>query len=828
VARLRDEVAARLPDATWLEEACGVSPDGAGQLVAYVAAARAALGGIVPTTRTIVAERFFDEGGGMQLVVHAPFGGRINRALGLVLRKRFCVTFNFELQAAATDDGIVLSLGAQHSFPLDSVFALVRRHTLADDLAQAALASPMFTNRWRWNAGRSLALLRYEGGRKVPMPLVRMRAEDLLAAVFPEQLGCAENMGAGPIPIPDHVLVNETIDNCLREAMDVDGLGVILDEIAAGTIATAAIDTVAPSPFSHEILNSNPYTFLDDAPLEERRARAVSLRQTMPDLAGGLGALDPDAITEVCRQAWPVVRDDDELHDLMLSVGIVPRALLERQGWLDFTGSLLRAGRATWAGSSLVAAERTARVRLAFPGVCFDPPVQERLFETRVEASEEDALRAVVGGWLECVGPTTVGELAALIGMPPERVAIGLGRLEAAGTAMRGRYRPGAGEEEWCERALLARIHRLTIGRLRREIEPLPAADLMRFLFRWQHVQNGTQLHGRPGLLEVLGQLEGLELPARAWEAHVLPARIATYDPDDLDHLCLAGAVAWGRLRTDVPDETAPDLRRPRVPNRAAPLAFVLRDDLPWLLEPSGETGALPGDAQQVLACLERRGASFTADIGRGCGLLPAAVEEALWTLVAHGLVTGDGVAGLRALIEKADDGRRARRLRMLRGARGRLVPAGRWSLLRAGLDDPTDDALRFARLALRRWGIVMRELTAREPRLPPWRALVSALRTLEARGEVRGGRFVAGTVGEQFALPEAVEALRGLRRRSSGVETVVVSAADPLNLVGIIVPGGRIAPVSHDVIAWRDGSVAEVGELGTVLSRLRRGALGA
>jgi ATP-dependent Lhr-like helicase len=828
VARLREDVAERLPDVGWLREACGLCAFGADQLGAYVGEARAALGGALPSTRTVVAERFFDEAGGMQLVVHAPFGGRVNRALGLVMRKRFCVTFNFELQAAATDDGIVLSLGQQHSFPLDSVFSLVRRETLEDDLAQAALASPMFTNRWRWNATRSLALLRHEGGRKVPMPLVRMRAEDLLAAVFPEQLGCAENMGAGPVPIPDHVLVNETMDNCLHEAMDVGALGAVLDAMRAGTIATVAIDTVAPSPLSHEILNSNPYTYLDDAPLEERRARAVSLRQTMPELAGGLGALDPDAIAEVRRQAWPVVRDDDELHDLLLSAGIAPRAVLEREGWLDSAQGLVRAGRATWAGPLLLAAERVARVRLALPGARFEPPIQQRLFEGRDEGNEEDALRAIVGGWLECLGPLTVPELAEAIGLEAGRVAIGLARLEATGSAMRGRYRPGATEEEWCDRALLARIHRLTLGRLRREIEPVVAADLMRFFFRWQHLQSGTQLHGRPGLLEVIGQLQGVELPARAWESHVLPARIAKYDPDDLDHLCLAGAVAWGRLRMDLPEDAAADPRRPRVPNRAAPLAFVLREDLPWLLEPSTDAGELPGDAQTVLRHLQQHGASFTTDVARGCGLLPAAVEEALWTLVAHGLVTGDGVAGLRMLIDKSDDGRRARRLRMLRGGRGRLVPAGRWALLRAGIDTPAPDAMRFARQLLRRWGLVMRELVAREARVPPWRELASALRTLEARGEVRGGRFVAGTVGEQFALPEAVEALRGIRRRSSGTETVIVSAADPLNLVGIVVPGARIAPASRDVIAWRDGSVAEVGELGAVLSRLRRGALGA
>ena len=826
VSRLREEVAeqgaAALP---WLETDCGLAPDVAAQLVTYVLEAQAALGGVVPTDRVVVAERFFDEAGGMQLVVHAPFGGRINRAFGLALRKRFCVSFNFELQAAATDDGIVLSLGAQHSFPLDGVFSMVRRESLCDDLAQAALAAPMFTNRWRWNAGRALALLRFEGGRKVPMALQRMRAEDLLAAVFPEQLGCAENMGAGPIPIPDHPLVAETIDNCLREAMDVEGLDGVLAAVGDGSIRTVAIDTVAPSPLSHEILHSNPYTYLDDAPLEERRARAVTLRQAVPQLAGGLGALDQAAIAEVAGQAWPVVRDADELHDVLLSLGVVPLATLEASGWTAWAADLVQARRATWAGSLLIATERVAAVRLALPHELghLSPPVQEALFGRHARETEEDALRAIVGGWLECVGPITVAELAARAGLPASRVAVGLGQLERSGMALRGRYRPvrsdGTQDEEWCDRALLARIHRLTLGRLRKAVEPVSAADLMRFFFRWQHVQPGTRLHGRQGLLAVLGQLEGLELPARAWESQVLPARVSGYQPDDLEHLCLSGMVAWGRLRAAAPVDEAPM----RAPGRAAPLAFVLRENLSWLLEPAGESLSLPGDAHAVHDFLVRRGASFTADVARGTSLTPAAVEAALWTLVAHGLVTGDGVAGLRQLIDPPETAA-GPRLRML-GGRRRLVAAGRWALLRAGVDDvQPPDAERSARLWLARWGVVMRELLARETCMPPWRQLLPALRRLEARGEVRGGRFVAGTVGEQFALPEAVEALRALRRRPAPSETVVVAAADPLNLVGIVVPGARVSTAVHEVIAYRDGQAVEVGAAETVRERLERG----
>ncbi|MCW5890703.1 MAG: DEAD/DEAH box helicase [bacterium] len=815
VSALRSEIVARAGEPRgWLMAACGLDDAGAHQLQAYVLEAAAALGGVVPSVETIVTERFFDEAGGMQLVVHAPFGGRINRAFGLVLRKRFCRTFNFELQAAASDDGIVLSLGAQHSFPLDGVLGMISRQSLADDLAQAALASPMFTNRWRWNATRSLALLRHESGRKVPMPLQRMRAEDLLAAVFPEQLGCQENMGGGPIPIPDHPLVTETVENCLHEAMDLRGLAAVLDDVAAGHIRAVGIDTIAPSPFSHEILSSNPYTYLDDAPLEERRARAVSLRQAVPQLAGGLGALDAAAVAEVAAQAWPVVRDADELHDALLSLGILPVSALARHGWEALAASLVAAGRATRAGDLLVAAERTALLRLVLPGVAFQPPVQDALFGglagRRGVETEEDALRAIVGGWLEAVGVVTVDELAARCGLPPGRVAVGLARLELAGAALRGRYRPGAAGEEWCDRTLLARIHRLTLGRLRREIEPVSAADLMRFWFRWQHVQPGTRLHGRRGLLEILGQLEGLELPARAWEEQVLPARMSRWDPDDLEHLCLAGEVAWGRLRVAVPDDADDEPRRLRAPGRAAPLALLRRESLPWLLAPAGDPGPLPPAAAAVHATLVRRGASFTADLARTAGLGVPVVEEALWTLVSHGLVTGDGIAGLRALIARPEDGRPT-------PARRRALPAGRWALLRDGdaasvdAAPADDDPERFALLLLRRWGVVVREVLARESRMPPWRVLLPALRALEARGTVRGGRFVQGMVGEQFALPEAVEALRAVRRREGSSETVTIAAADPLNLVGIVVPGARLAPALHETIVFRDGVPVEV-----------------
>jgi ATP-dependent Lhr-like helicase len=588
-----------------------------------------------------------------------------------------------------------------------------------------------------------------------------------------------------------------------------------------------AIDTVAPSPMSHEILNSNPYTYLDDAPLEERRARAVSLRRTDPDLAGGLGALDPEAIAEVRAQSWPDVRDADELHDALLSLGLVPQSDVDAAGWEALAAELVRDGRATWgrggAVHALVAAERVGLARAIEPGLRCEPPLA---FSGPLDAVErEAALGTLAGGWLEVLGPVTAADLARRLGLSEVAIEVGLAARERVGMVLRGRFTPGVHEEEWCDRRLLARIHRLTLGRLRREIEPVSAADAMRFLFRWQHLHPGTQLHGRDGLLEVVGQLQGLELPARAWEASVFPARIAHYDPNDLDGLCLAGAVAWGRLRADAPGEEELAPRPLRAPGRAAPLAFVLRQDLPWLLGP-GRHPALadvPDSAavHAVLAHLERHGASFLADVVRGTGLLPAAVEEALWALVARGLVTGDGTAGLRALLRK-DTRTRARRLKAVRGGKS-LVPAGRWALLRTLADGGDPEPMRFARQLLRRYGLVLRELLARETGMPRWRVLLGALRALEARGEIRGGRFVAGLVGEQFALPEAVEALRAVRRRSEGPEVVTVAAADPLNLVGILVPGTRLAATAREVIAFRDGVPVETGELGAVLSRLQR-----
>jgi ATP-dependent Lhr-like helicase len=856
VSELRKAVAERLPDraraAAWLAAEVPMPQSAAEQIVNYVAETVQILG-TVPTQHKIIAERFFDEAGGMQLIIHSPWGGRINRAWGLALRKRFCVSFDRELQAAATDDGLCISLVEQHSFPLGDVFSMLRPGNLEYNLIQAALASPMFDNRWRWNATRALAIRRHNGGRKVPVALQRMRAEDLLAAVFPEQVMCQDNR-SGPVELPDHPLVKETIKDCLHEAMDIDGLTGILGRIQSGSIETLAIDTPAPSPMAHEILNANPYAFLDDAPLEERRARAVSLRRVDPRLAQEFGRLDPAAIDDVRKQAWPEARNADELHDLLLGLGLLPEH--HRPDWRSLAEALIRTSRASTAAWQLgnarhrafVAAERADMIRLAIPDVKFAPPIELPLGFSEAATTPEGAYRGIVQGWLEVSGPITASGLAERLGLPREKVEAALIALESAGVVLRGQFsadvRPD-GETEWCERVLLARIHRLTLGRMRSEIEPVSAAQFTRFLLAWQHVAPGTALRGRDGTLQVVKQLQGLELPAPAWEQHVLPARVEHYDPADLEHLCLAGMVAWGRLQSGVVGgETGQQLLNPMrrgkrilAPTRNAPISLLVREDLDVFLEALtvrfDQIATLSPMALEVARYLDRHGACFLNDIARGTGLLKVKVEEALWQLVAHGLASGDGIAGLRVLLtpdHKRVDRRRS--LHVISGGKSpeRSMPIGRWSLWRKGFSETSMSSEAVAegraRQLLQRYGLVFRELLARETIAPPWRSLLAIYRRLEARGEIRGGRFIDGFVGEQFALPEAVETLRRIRREPVGEEPVLIAAADPLNLIGIITPGTRVSPYSNQAIAYRNGLPAGVGSLGELISRLQHRTL--
>jgi ATP-dependent Lhr-like helicase len=1047
----------------WLRDEVGVGGPAAEQLVSYLSAAARALG-TMPSRTTLVAERFFDEAGDMHLVVHAPFGSRLNRAWGLALRKRFCQTFNFELQAAASEDAIILSLGPTHSFPLADAFHFLHSASVRQVVTQAVLDSPLFGVRWRWAASRALAVPRWRAGRRVPAPRLRQDAEDLVAVVFPDQLACLENI-VGEREIPDHPLVAEALRDCLEEAMDTTGLERLLGRLERGELLLVARDVTEPSPLAHEILAARPYAFLDDAPLEERRTQAVRVRRWLdPETASDLGALDAAAIARVREEAWPEAENPDELHDALLTLAFITADEGRRSGWEPLFDRLVEAGRATlltvprqrrqppppiasagWvrpAGGESpaadvadaaataataavagpadhvglwVAAERLTLVAALHPDAVPAPAIVPPPRHAREWPPEEAAIE-VVRGRLQALVPTTARELAAGAGLRSAAVEAALAALETEGFALRGHFTPAAGRTgrlaqsaaigglagtaqppppppppldiEWCERRLLARIHRYTLERLRREIEPVSQADFMRFLLSWQRVGNalpasvaqtgsavgatsaatagsaavagsagpvlvgvaapasggasagesgsGVPAAGGPGavaspaqgaesLPALLAQLEGFEAPAAAWEGEILPARLPGYDPLWLDALCLAGRYVWGRLTPPAaPAEAAsegaadagdtgaaraagddraagaaraagddraagaaraagdgggvgdagaagaagevgdrPRIRRPG-PVRATPILVLPRGGLPLWLQlapapapaaqagPAAEGGLpeLSSDAAAVYRRLLAGGASFFDELAAGARLLHTQLEAALAELVAAGLVTADSFTGLRALLVPAHKRPRVDRLpRATRaGGAGSLAAfgvqnAGRWSLLRPprppvppapAATSPTGDgggsnpapgfaftasgtppaALEAAAWALlRRYGVVFRRLLEREALMPPWRDLLRVYRRLEARGEIRGGRFVDGFSGEQFALPEAVGRLRAVRREPRRGTLVSVSAADPLNLVGIVTPGDRLPALAGNRVLFRDGEPIAIWE---------------
>jgi ATP-dependent Lhr-like helicase len=877
VARLRRDVVDGLDDPDSLRELLktetGIDDLGAVQIIDYLRAARDALG-LIPTDTDIVFERFFDETGGMQLIVHAPFGARINRAWGLTLRKRFCVRFDFELQAAASDDSIVLSLGPQHSFPLEESFDYVTARNAEQSLRQAILYAPVFPVRWRWDAGRALAVPRFYGARKVPPPIQRMRADDLLAAVFPAQVGCQENVN-GPLEIPDHPLVRQTVDDCLHEAMDLDGLIDVLGRVEAGEIRLHAIDTLEPSPMAHEILSGKPYTYLDDAPLEERRTRAVTLRRALPESARELGALDQNAIDRVREEAWPAPRDTEEVHDALLSLVVVPAADLAP--WRGLVDELIASGRAAWLAigqsgnqakdnpvyGQLIEAElpdgplpspgsgRTADgtesesgrtdeapvsgrtqvayfatenlklVGLLYPDaqteLAIDPPEAALI---RVEDRNE-ARGRLLHGWTEASGPLSPAELAGRLGLTAADMDQGLRMLEAAGFVLRGHFSPGVADEEYCDRRLLARIHRYTLDRLRREIDPASAQDFMRFLLRWQHLAPDSRLAGKQGVRQAIARLQGYEAAAGAWERELLATRVADYRSSWLDELCLAGEVAWSRLTP----RKSTSATASATATRATPVSICLRPEFSTILAAvRGTESAVPapraGAAAEIYEALHQRGALFFDEIVNATRRLRSDVERGLRELIAWGLVASDGFQGLRQLSGRAGhSGRAAPREGSAYSAQGFFTgsgPAGRWALVQARTTTPGIDvdehAEAVARILLQRYGVLFRDLYPRESIALPWRDILRALRRLEARGLVRGGRFVSGFNGEQYALPEAVDSLRWVRRQERNGERVWVPVVDPANLIGVVIPGEKVASQSGRGIFFVDG-LPQAGE---------------
>ena len=823
--------------AAWLADEASTPMPLAEQAIAYLCAGRKALGAL-PTGNRIIAERFFDNAGGMQLVLHSPLGGRINKAWGLALRKKFCRSFNFELQAAATDDGIVISLGPPHSFALESVFRFVNPGAAKTVLEQAVLGAPVFTTRWRWAATRSLTVQRRYGAKKVPPTILRMRTDDLLTTVFPMQQACLENV-VGDIELPDHPLVKETMRDCLSEFMDCQGFIELLEGFERGDIEIVCCDTSEPSPLCHELLSANPYAYLDDAPLEERRTRAISLpRGLKSNATGEVGVVSDEAIQTAEEEAHPPVRDQDELHDLLLSLYVVR----ERPEWSALAEGLIARGRATRLEVSgslrLVAAERAPIVLAVFENASLSPELPPLPFEIDVPDRDTAAL-LIARGHLEILGPTTAAALGERLLLDTDTIAIALGHLEAEGTILRGRFSsasrpsetcPGA-PEEVCNRRMLARVHRLTLGNLRRQIEPVTAAALMRFLFSWQRVGSETKLIGSDGLHRVIEQLQGFQLAAGAWERDIFPSRLHAYDVSWLDNLCLSGQVSWARLSPRVVAVTGN-----AAPTKAAPLSVMLREDMPWLRAssdaPPDPESDLSENGRVVHSELAGRGARFLPDLASALKMSPTDVESALWELASAGLGTADGFASLRVLVDRRrgeirsrfdagkkksgatprgrwrDAIKRSRRRDADRPAlhgRSLAAAAGRWSIL----ESPDYEARcpeSWARQLLIRYGVVFRDILSRESGLPPWRELLVSLRRLEARGEIRGGRFVSGFVGEQFALPEALDGLRAMRTGPRHPELVELAATDPLNLVGITSSGARCPAVIGNRILYRNG----------------------
>ena len=791
-------------------ERCGVGAVAAEAVVSYLAAARATLGSL-PTLSRLVVERFFDETGGMQLVIHSPHGGRVNRGLGLALRKRFCRTFDFELQAAANDDAVVLSLGPQHSFPLTDVPRMLDPGTVTDVLTQAIIVSPLFAVRWRWNLNRALTVLRFKGGRRNPPPIQRMEADDVMAAVFPGLAACGDN-NPGPIPIPDHLLVRQTLHDALHEATDIDGLVGLLEHLRAGDVAVEFRDTPEPSPLAHEILNGRPFTFLDEAPLEERRTRAVRLPRGLPVDLGEIGALHPDAIARTCAEVAPDVRDPDELHDLLSQLVLCrPRA-----DWAELYERLAAAGRAATAGGYwCTTGLRPAVAALLGEGA----PAGDGPDEPTDIGDPADVAIEAVRGHLEVMGPVTATELAAATSLGLGTTEIALAALQAEGFALSGRFRPQAPSEaeadapaaEWCSRRLLARVHVYSQRQRRQDIQPVTAQDYMRFLFRWQHVAPGTRVRGRAGLGAVLEQLQGYEAAAGTWEKQILARRIDGYLPVWLDDLCLSGELAWGRLGLRR-DEGRPG----SATSRATPVTLGLRGDFDWLTAAArgDETPAVPGAGAvaEIVESLERHGARFANELAADCGRLVTDIEAGLTDGVARGLLTADSFGALRSLLGGPRRGVHGARLQprrgLRRGAQGLSGPVGRWSLLAApeGDFEPDELAEAVAEQLLARWGVVFRDLRTMETLALTWREVLWALRRLEARGVVRGGRFVTGFTGEQFALPAAVDELRRVRRAERAGERVEVSATDPLNLTGVVTPGPRVPAVATRTVTYVDG----------------------
>ena len=831
VCEIRREVETRLragdPDAAraWLMGAAQIDREPAEQVVRYLAASLAILG-TLPTRDRLVIERFFDETGGMQLIVHSPNGARLNRGFGLALRKKFCKNFDFELQAAASDDAVCLSLGPQHSFPLGDVAGFLKSNSVEQTLTQATLVppSPMFLSRWRWNLNRALLVLRWKGGRKNPPPIQRMEADDCMAALFPLAAACQENV-SGPIELPDHVVVRQTMDDTLREAMDVDGLRAMVERIERAEIDIVTVDSTEPSPLCHELLVGKAFTFLDDAEAIDRRSRAVPLRRGLPVELTEIGKVSPEAIAEVASQVIPNPTTPDELYELIESL-VVTRA---QDVWRPMFESLSEVGRGVaefdanghefWS----VGATRIAAASLR-PDLWPD-----------IEVTSEDraqALTVAVRGRLDLCAMTTAESLANQLGVDRSGIEFALVGLENEGFAIRGTWAAGGVSapasdgvgiptdvpaKQWASRRLLARMHVYSQKSKRARVDPATAQDFMRFLFEWHHVAPGTQRSGVEGLTTAVAQLQGWHAAAASWEPDLLRARLADYSGELLDRRSLAGDLTWGRLVTSANPSARPTA------SKSTPITLALRDDLDWLLlahrrSPTSDDKAditntaegLSPHAVEVLDVLANRGARFHHQLAQDAELPALEVEQALWELVWNGHIHADSFHALRSLFESRDRGQAPRRRGLRRGTAVRIGGEGRWTVLgeRTTTADADELAEAVAEQLLARWGVVFHALVATETLAVRWREIQWALRRLEARGTILGGRFVSGFGGEQYASPEAANMLMRVRKVPRTGTAIEISGCDPLNLTGVISPCPRVPARRTERVRYVDGEV--------------------
>ncbi len=839
VSRLREHVNAKLNESIeattlWLIERYNLSLAAAAQISDYLAAAKATFE-TVPSRKKIVFERFFDDTGDMHIVIHSCFGSRINRAWGLALRKRFCRKFNFELQAAATDDNIILSLGATHSFELQEVVKYLNAKTVRNVLLQALLTAPMFPTRWRWVCNISLAVPRMRNGKRVPAPFQRNDAEDLLALVFPDQLACQENI-IGEREIPDHPLVNQALIDCTTEVMDIEGLEKLLRNIKSGVITVVCKDLATPSMLAQEILNARPYAFLDDTPAEERRTRAVQQQRFhTPEQAADIGRLHIDAIEQVKKEAWPEAQNADELHDALTILGyLTPQDPLQ-SNWKAFIQILKEQKRALKfvlddKRSVWIARERLQEFQALFPQAKCIPNVKPLADATSPTANI--ALQEIIRSRLEGLGPATLKQLNQSIELSEAEINKALLALEQEGFAIRGHFTPDTTELEWCDRGLLARIHRYTLKQLRKEVKPVSQSQFMQFLFHWQHLLE--PLEGQASTAEILMQLEGVSVSAYAWEKEVLPARVRHYSSNMLDNLSSSGRFIWMRLKKSNAKNSQ------STPVSITPISILPRSHMTqWLklkLKQKPALSTLKSNAKKVLSTLKKNGASFFLEIVQETELLRTQCEIALAELVACGLATSDSFAGLRALaIPESKKPSYSRRRNRNRHYTNRIDEAGRWSLIK--ITDAKkesckleyDEVLEIAKTLLYRYGVVFRKLLEAESCVASWRELLYAYRRMEARGEIRGGRFVQGFSGEQFALPDAIGTLRALKidpEKNQEDSLISIAAVDPLNLTGIITPGNRVPALSGNRILYRNGIPIAVSIKGDIRSIAEKPAL--